>query len=177
MEKSIAKLDNFIKDVISYSRNTRLELLHEEVNLTEMIEGAFLSMNYLEGCQDIERETDLGEGIIHSDPRRLEVILNNLISNAIRYRDPAKNPSRIRIASREDADMYVIEVEDNGIGIEPQFQERIFEMFFRATKKSQGSGIGLYIVREAVQKLGGKISVQSVLGQGTLFRIELPRHI
>jgi signal transduction histidine kinase len=67
-------------------------------------------------------------------------------------------------------------VEDNGVGIKPDHHEKIFDMFYRASENSKGSGLGLYIAREAVKKLGGQITVESELGKGTRFRIILPKN-
>jgi len=114
-----------------------------------------------------------GEGKLYSDPTRLQIIFNNLISNACRYSDLAKNESFVEINITHSADSTQIEVSDNGIGIAPRYMDKIFDMFYRATNTSDGSGIGLYIVREAIHKLGGIINVDSKLGEGTAFHMEL----
>ena len=68
-------------------------------------------------------------------------------------------------------------MKDNGIGIEPQYQEKIFDLFFRATDQSQGTGLGLFIVKDTIDKLRGKIEVESEPGRGTTFTIEIPNQI
>jgi signal transduction histidine kinase len=108
-----------------------------------------------------------------SDSSRLLIIFNNIISNAVSYRDKEKN-SFIKVDVLVRSDKAVIKFIDNGIGIAPEFQEKIFKMFFRATPDSKGSGLGLYIVKGVVDKLKGTIGVQSSLGQGTEITIELP---
>ena len=104
---------------------------------------------------------------------RLKIILNNLLSNAIKFQSPQKSDQYIRVSSHATAEKYVIQVEDNGDGIKSEHKEKIFEMFFRGTQRSRGSGLGLYIAREAAEKIQGKIEVESEYGKGTLFHIEL----
>ena len=81
----------------------------------------------------------------------------------------------LRISVKESDDAYEISLEDNGIGIEEKYLDKIFNMFFRATEQRTGSGLGLYIVKEAVDKLDGSITVSSVYGMGSVFTLTLPR--
>jgi signal transduction histidine kinase len=110
----------------------------------------------------------------YSDFYRMSVILNNLISNSIKYLDQNKSSSFLNIKATIDNKMARIHFEDNGIGIDSRLMPKIFTMFFRATTKNEGSGLGLYIVKEAVEKLSGKVEITSELGKGTAFRIEVP---
>ena len=79
----------------------------------------------------------------------------------------------IRLITKKEE--IIIEVEDNGTGIAKQYQEKIFTMFFRASTKSEGTGLGLYIVGEAVAKLRGRITVTSEVGKGSVFTVTLPK--
>ena len=106
----------------------------------------------------------------------LLIIFNNLISNSIRYCDLSKERPFIYIRVSESYGKIIIEVEDNGIGISDQHLKRIFEMFYRADESSAGSGLGLYIVREAINLLGGYINVASTPDIGTTFTIQLPNY-
>jgi signal transduction histidine kinase len=112
--------------------------------------------------------------LFYSDPYRLSVVLNNLISNSIKYRDVRKKNQYIKIQAHISPAITRIEFSDNGIGISKELLNKIYDMFFRATEKSEGAGLGLYIVKEAIEKLGGRISAISNLGLGTHFIIELP---
>ena len=105
---------------------------------------------------------------------RLEVIINNLMSNAIRYSNKDIDNPTIEITINSNAETTVIKVIDNGIGIEEEYQEKIFGMFHRGVDHNTGSGLGLYIVKETVDKLKGKISVKSTLKKGTMFIVTLP---
>ncbi|MEZ7514680.1 sensor histidine kinase [Flavobacterium frigidarium] len=104
---------------------------------------------------------------------RFTTILENIISNAVKYHNPAVRKRFIKISvSCNDVEL-VLTIEDNGVGIAPEFHEKIFEMFFRLPGEAEGSGIGLYIVKETVEKLHGNIQITSNLGQGTTLLIRL----
>lgn len=174
-EKSIRKLDKYIQDIIDYSRNARQDIHAELVNLEEILETVLDQNKYIleEGRLQLKKNIDLQEPLI-SDRRRLEVVLNNLVSNAIRYHDPSKPSLILRITLVKTAKGHQLRVEDNGIGIAQEHQNKVFEMFYRATSSRAGSGLGLYIVKESVSKLGGNITLNSTPGVGTSFCIELP---
>ena len=108
------------------------------------------------------------------DKTRLQIVLFNLMSNAIQYRNPQIQNPYIRIDSKCFDDRLWLQIEDNGIGIDQLYQAKVFDMFYRASENSKGSGLGLYIVKEAVEKLSGTIVLHSVLGEGTQFTLELP---
>jgi signal transduction histidine kinase len=112
---------------------------------------------------------------IISDKQRLHIIFHNLIANAIKYRNPLLKQSTIDIINKSDQDSISFDIRDNGIGIKEENFEKIFEMFFRASDNSSGSGLGLYLVKETIQKLKGNISVSSSAGKGSVFSITLPR--
>jgi signal transduction histidine kinase len=109
----------------------------------------------------------------YSDPLRLKILLNNLLSNSIKYRSQFVQPF-ILMQVTVDNDRAVLVFTDNGKGIAKDNINRVFDMFFRASTSSTGSGLGLYIVKEAIQALEGIIVVESELGKGTTFRVELP---
>ncbi len=176
MEKSIEKLDHFINEIMNYSRNARISLHTEPIALRDFTTEAIESLRYSEkGTLNILNNIP-GDLILHSDPQRLSPIVNNLISNAIRYRDPKKEEQRIILIAQAKERSIQIRIEDNGIGIEEEHLPHIFDMFYRASRHSEGSGIGLYIVQETISKLGGTIEVESTPGAGTGFNISLPQH-
>lgn len=175
METSIHKLDETVKEILDYSRNARQNLSIERIDLGKMIDDHFDKMQFMPGSQNIQRFINIEEkASFHSDSYRLSVIMNNLISNAIKYHDPQKEQSFIRIAVTVDEEKASMIFEDNGIGIEERYLDKVFDMFFRGTDKNKGAGLGLYIVKEAVDKLGGTVAIRSQVGKGTLFTIELP---
>ncbi|HTF17107.1 MAG TPA: ATP-binding protein [Chryseolinea sp.] len=173
----VEHLDNFIGDVLSHSKNLKMDVSVALVDFGKIIDQTFQDLNYLEGAKGISRIERI-EGIdFYSDPWRIAEILRNLISNAIKYRKLDHAASEIGIRVNVDHMRAEINFADNGIGIDEENLAKIFEMFYRATEQSDGSGIGLYIVRNAVDKLGGQISVASRPGQGTRFTIILPNRI
>ncbi len=109
-----------------------------------------------------------------SDRFRLKVILQNLISNAIKFHNPYVQERLLRIKVNHLPNFSTVNLQDNGIGIDQKHLGRIFEMFYRATDKKPGSGIGLYIVKDCLEKVNGSIEVDSAIGAGTSFKIMLP---
>jgi PAS domain S-box-containing protein len=176
--EKVDRLDHFIGDVLSHSKNLKLDVAVAKVDLQEVIRHTFSDLSYLEGANDIKQNINI-EGIdFYNDPWRVSEILRNLISNAIKYRNlDGRIQSEISIKIRIDHLRADISFTDNGIGIDDENLSRIFEMFYRASEQSDGSGIGLYIVKNAVDKLGGQISVQSKTGIGTRFHIILPNKV
>lgn len=173
----VEHLDHFIGDVLSHSKNLKMEISTAKVDFDRIINQTFSDLNYLEGTQEMRRHIKI-EGIeFYSDPWRISEILRNLISNAIKYRRLENVLSEINIKITIDHLRAEIIFSDNGIGISEVSLAKIFEMFYRATEQSDGSGIGLYIVKNAVEKLGGQIYVASRVGQGTRFNIILPNRI
>ena len=113
---------------------------------------------------------------ILSDKFRLITILKNTISNAVKYRKQNQDDCFVNINVAEENKFIVIRVEDNGIGISEKSLPKIFDMFYRATSSVAGTGLGLYICKEMITKLGGTISIDSKLGEGTTVTIRIPSH-
>jgi PAS domain S-box-containing protein len=170
----VNRLDYFISDVLSHSKNLKLEVSVEPVDLKRILLRTLDDLSYLEGASEVQFQVDAHEVEILSDPWRISEIFRNLVSNAIKYRQLQGNKPIVSITIRVQDNQVTIVFTDNGIGITPENMAKIFEMFYRATEQSDGSGIGLYIVKNAVEKLNGRISVDSIAGRGTTFTIELP---
>lgn len=173
MYKKSCKQDQFISDIIDYSRNKRKDILWERVEISELIEDVLLQHISQYSKEEVVIEKDLCIDSLYSDSLRLRIILNNLISNALKYADTEKEQIKLFLRFYASDEDYIIEIEDNGIGIREELLQRIFEMFF-VTNTNLGSGLGLYITKQAVENLNGTISVDSVVGQGTLFTITIP---
>nr|WP_236587521.1 HAMP domain-containing sensor histidine kinase [Marivirga aurantiaca] len=175
IEDRIQRLTKFIKEVIAISRNTRTQVEKTEVNLNELIHDIVENNNYVDSVSNIEitRKTQVNHTLLLDKPR-LEVVLNNLISNAIKYQDPGKENPRVIISSKISDDMLEISIADNGIGIAADQHDKIFEMFYRGEQSKEGSGLGLYIVKNMIQKLKGNIMFSSKVGEGTEIIIRLP---
>jgi signal transduction histidine kinase len=175
MQSSIHKLDETLKEILEYSRNARSEINISEVSLAQIIDECFERLMYIQGSDAIVKNIRIeGDETFFSDGYRVGLIMSNLISNAIKYRDEQKSVSQIDILISVSPDQIQIIFHDNGVGIQEDYLPKIFNMFFRATEKSEGAGLGLYIVKETVDKLDGSIHVSSVFGEGTTFFIQLP---
>lgn len=173
----VEHLDHFIGDVLSHSKNLKMEVSNARVDFNQIIDETFSDLNYLNGANHINRIVRVDGIEFYSDPWRIAEILRNLVSNAIKYRKLDDVDSEIVIRINIDHLRAEMTFADNGIGIEEENLTKVFEMFYRATEQSDGSGIGLYIVKNAVDKLGGQISVASRVGYGTRFNIILPNRI
>lgn len=172
---STIKLDRFISDIIDYSRNTRLEIEHKEVSFSDIIDDCFKHHNYMPGCSTLLKVIEIDDKIkLYSDKTRLSILFNNLISNAIKYQKTDTDDSFVRIEAKITNEELHVKIEDNGIGIEEQYLKNIFDMFYRASPEAKGSGLGLYIVKETLEKLKGNVQVESAYQEGTTFTITIP---
>ncbi|MBX2967681.1 MAG: GHKL domain-containing protein [Cyclobacteriaceae bacterium] len=175
IEKSIQRLDGFIRDIIDFSRNARLEIIREEVSFKTIIYDVLDDLRYLDEKSLIRRIVTVnGTGTFYTDPRRLKIILSNLISNAIKYHNLRKENPFIEVRVDYDDSQAIVRVIDNGAGIAENHLLNIFKMFYRANETIKGSGLGLYIVSETMEKLKGEISVSSKLDEGTTFTVSFP---
>jgi len=175
--EKIQALDNFIGDVLSHSKNLKMDVEISRVDLERVIQQTFVDLSYLSGADRVRRSIRITGIDFYSDPWRIAEIFRNLISNAIKYRRPDSDDSEIVIKINVDHLCADITFADNGIGIKDASLNRIFEMFYRATEQAEGSGIGLYIVKNAVEKLGGEVRVASRPGEGTRFHMLLPNRV
>ncbi|MGQ7944287.1 sensor histidine kinase [Flavobacterium sp. WC2509] len=173
MNQSLDKQDQFISDIIDYSKNKRSQILLGPVNLRKLLDDAVNQHNYMTNADKIIITKDLSIDEIQSDGLRLKIILNNLLSNAIKYVDESKDEMRIAVRAYNSGLFHVIEIEDNGIGIPEEYKANIFDMFF-VIDSNKGSGLGLYIVKETLDKLNGSISVFSQSNIGTKFTVKIP---
>ncbi|MDW7690374.1 HAMP domain-containing sensor histidine kinase [Flammeovirgaceae bacterium SG7u.111] len=175
MQKSVNKLDNYISDILDYSQNTRLRVRKNEINFHTLIEEILDGQKYQDPFQQVEIELDIQHPTaFFTDQKRLQIILNNIVSNAFRFRKTNEPHQKIQIKFHVKNNTAFIEISDNGQGIEQNRINKIFEMFYRGAENSKGSGLGLYIVKEAVNKIGGTIAVDSEVNHGSTFKLEIP---
>ncbi len=175
MERSLSKQNEFISNILDYSRNVRLALSHDQINFREQIESTFEQYQFIEQWKSIKKEITVDQSeVFVTDRQRLSILLNNLISNALKYSTVGNNNPEVCIKVRADSDNALIEVIDNGCGIDPERIDKVFDMFYRADDKRSGSGLGLYIVKETIEKLHGEINIESTVGEGTTVNIIVP---
>ncbi len=175
MTEQIQTLENFISEIQDYSRNSRLEIAVEKVKLSELITDIVKALSYSERADTIHFHNMVPTTLmITTDKTRLKIVLSNLIGNAIKYSDLKKNYPSVILKAEVNEAIATISIIDNGIGIDKAQQPKIFDMFYRASESSKGSGLGLYIVKESLDKLHGEIRVESEIGIGSTFNIYLP---
>ncbi|TKC08127.1 HAMP domain-containing histidine kinase [Pedobacter polaris] len=177
MDRLLDKQDVFIKDVIALLQRRNLTPQSKLINLKTIIEDAFaLNENHI-NYKGIETTIDITENSleIYSDIVFVKIIINNLISNAFKYSDSKKEHRYINVKVRNYNEHVILDIEDNGIGISKEFHQKVFEMFFILDSGKRGTGLGLYIIKQSVEKLGGTIHLDSTLGEGSKFTITLPK--
>ena len=178
IEGSAKRLDHLVMELLSISRNDRINDPHREINFLVEINNSVSSYFSCSNNQGLEILTDVKQPVkFTSDLTRVRIILNNLISNAIKYHCPEKERSYILVEVEANEKFARLKVEDNGEGIEPNKVPHIFDMFYRATERSEGSGLGLYIVKRVAQKLNAKIEVDSEELEGTTFTVTIPNTV
>jgi len=169
-----SRMQQLIQDLLSYSRLTTkgkaLNFMQAEVACNSALE------NLQESVKESNAQVSVGPlpGVF-GDATQLTQLFQNLIGNAIKYRNERR--PEIRVAARPNGNEWIFSVQDNGIGIEPQYSERIFQMFQRlhTRKEYSGTGIGLAVCRKIVERHGGTIWVEAQPGQGSTFLFTIPR--
>ena len=174
IRKSINRLDEFIKNILSYSRNNRIKLEIEKIPVQQTIIDSIESLQSRKDAEGIIFDIAINEQEpFYTDSLRFYTVMENLISNAIKHHKKDVPERYVKITGYSDKEMLKLTVADNGIGIAPENHQKIFDMFFRLSSKTDGSGIGLYIVKDTIEKLNGSIVVESELDNGTNFTITL----
>lgn len=172
----VLRLNTITLTLIELTKIKDSEFKPSVIQFNKLIQNIYGKLQGMVESQDMlfTRDVEPIAGFV-SDERLLLVILQNLIENSIKYkRNEVDSFVRVEVKRKEDSDRIIIKVSDNGIGIDSAIQPKIFNMFFRGNERSSGSGLGLYILKNAVEKLGGRVHLYSVLYKGTTFKIELP---
>ena len=168
-------MQELLKDLLELSRIGRLMNDPVEISFSEIVKEALAVVEGHISSKQISIEFVDSSQKIHGDHIRLVEAMQNLIDNAVKFMGAQPNP-RINIGTIMDAqNKPVFFVQDNGIGIEPQYRERIFGLFNKLDVNTQGSGVGLTIVKRIIEVHGGKIWVESTPGKGSTFYFTLPR--
>lgn len=177
IKESIKRLDNIIIDITNTIYVSTMEQNPEVIQFEKIINETISILQFRENFEKIKISTIINQTKdFYSDPKFLHSIIQNLLENAVKYSNCLVEPC-IEILIQEDDKGVILKITDNGTGISPELHDKIFDMFFRGTEISKGSGLGLYIVKKAVEKLHGKIELQSEKGKGAIFTIYLPNLI
>ncbi len=171
------RMQSLIKDLLEYSKVTSKGEEFKLVNTKEIVKNIISDFHVILDENNGEVTCDsLPE--VYANERLLTQVFQNLISNAIKYRKP-EEPPRVHISSRKEGHEFVFSISDNGIGIDPEYFDRIFMIFQRLHTQGEyeGTGIGLAIVKKIIDQHGGRIWVESELGKGSTFYFTLPMKI
>ncbi|MFY0605084.1 MAG: ATP-binding protein [Cyclobacteriaceae bacterium] len=175
MKENLQHIMHMINEVTEQARNKNLDIHKEKFNVSQLVKVAWELVKYAPEAKSINFLFDIPLDLeIETDKRRMSGILNNLITNAIRYHDTSKTSQYIKLTAFVKEDWFHLSVEDNGLGIDKKYQQKVFDMFYRASNILGGSGLGLFIVKESVEKLSGKIKIESSSGKGTTFSLKIP---
>jgi signal transduction histidine kinase len=175
-DRSINSLDDTIREILDYSRNSRLETQSDSFEVVPLVDQIFRDLQYVsEEVFSFQFEpADVTQ--VQTDRSRLNTVLRNVIGNSVKYRKTDIPDPYVKVRFERDTKGIVFTVEDNGEGIPSDKIDRVYDMFYRGSNTGQGTGLGLYICREILQKLGGHISLTSEFGKGTVVRIFIPQY-
>src|SRR5690606_8516137 len=152
----------------------KLGIKLQTIRFSDLVNDVVSDIEFLKGTSrirlDYEKNSDSS---FYSDPAQISIILSNLITNAVKYHRLNQDDLYIRITFKRISDTVIFSVEDNGQGIPAHSLGKVFDMFFRASQETEGTGLGLYIVKEALAKVKGIIEVESEYGKGTSFHVTL----
>jgi signal transduction histidine kinase len=175
MSEAVTKLDEYIKNTHEYYKLKRGQLLFSEINLDVLL-ADIAALFKIAGLNNNIQFTSkvIQSKPFYSDEISIKMILNNLLSNAFNYQRKNAREKSVDVVMEVVENDLIITVKDNGIGIHENHIKNIFEMFYRATSEETGSGLGLYNVKDALNRLEGTIEVQSEIDKGTTFTVTIP---
>jgi light-regulated signal transduction histidine kinase (bacteriophytochrome) len=172
----VDRMQSLIHDLLVYSRTGKEEMRFEPVDMKRIVQQAVgdLETSMQENGAEVTMD-DLP--VIEAQPAQMHQLFQNLISNAIKFHG-AVSP-RVHVSARKEGEEWIFRIKDNGIGIDPKYQEQIFKIFQRLHSRNEypGTGIGLAICKKIVERHGGRIWVESTPGDGSSFLFSVPVHI
>lgn len=174
IEQRAQKLNMILTDVLRLSKTKKLGIKMQTIRFSDLVKEVISDIEFSKGTSHIRLDYEKNsDSSFYSDPNQVSIILSNLITNAVKYHRLNQDDPYIRIGFKRISDTVIFTVEDNGQGIPAHSVNKVFDMFFRASQETEGTGLGLYIVKEALAKVKGKIEVESEFGKGTIFTVTL----
>lgn len=175
IDSATGKLDDFIYKMLDFYRSTKIDHKVTKIDFKYIVNQQMIAYRDKFDLSHFHIEVQINQTEdFYSDDAKIRVILNNLFGNAVQFQKDQGGEKRIGLTIDVIEDYAVIVVEDNGIGIEERYREEVFNLFARATQKNVGTGLGLYMVKEAVEQMGGKVILDSELNEGTTITVTLP---
>lgn len=173
-ETSVKRMDDFIQKITTYTKNTRLPIRRSKIDFKSLIDSVLNGLMFYDKSASVRKNVTIEDNLhFFSDYDRLEIILKNLLANAIKF-SSNNTVSELTLSVKKTETGCKIELYDNGIGIPEAIQNKVFGMFYRGHASADGSGIGLYIVKETLAKLGGTIVLESKENEFTKITLNLP---
>lgn len=174
-QASVERLHANVSDLLTLSQVKKATPRLGMINLRSLVQDSLQSLCHLPGFYKItfNIRIEIKESVFMEE-NLLQTIIQNLLENAIKY--SSEITPKVVVCIKLKNNQLLLEVSDNGIGISEEDQAKIFDMFYRATTRSTGTGLGLYILKNAVEKLNGNINLRSVAGKGSRFQISIPYH-
>jgi len=177
MQANASLMINLLEDLVDVARIGRIEDKKTEISVQAVIESVWAGASMSFATQNVEFVSPENLPKLFYSEKRLYQIFYNLLSNALKFRDEERK-TKVEIGHREDKDNYTFFVRDNGIGIEQKYHNKIFESFSRLKDiRSEGTGIGLAIVKKIVEANQGKVWVESQKGAGSTFYFTIPKNV
>jgi len=174
IEDRVKKLDRVISDILDLSKVKKAELKYEIVDFNSLLVDSMADVKFIADHKNIDiRYMESSSNRFLGDYGLTKMVLGNLLSNAVKYHSPHKPDPYIQVLFEKAMGSVTFSVADNGEGIEEQHHEKVFDMFYRASENSNGTGLGLYIVKETLARIGGSVELESKRGTGTTFKITL----
>ncbi len=173
IEDKVIRMDVLLKELISVTYNNKSEVNLSDFSFEQEIQPIVNEFKEQEHFVQVILKIKQDRAF-STDAVRMKTILRNLISNAFKYSDPCQTDSFLKIDVRVYSSHVAVQLKDNGIGIEWLCKDRVWEMFYRATTRSTGTGLGLYIVKSMVERLKGLITFESTINSGTTFLLIIP---
>lgn len=175
MEESSERLDQILKTLMDMISFKQVEAKFEEVNFNQLFHRVLRELRDRIDKNELELKLNLDNKVcLRTDHKMLGHILLQIVENAIKFRDRQKGKLLLEVSLSHTTQKHLIEIKDNGLGISKKYLDRIFDMFFRANETYSGSGLGLYIAKNLIEKLSGRLYIQTEQGKGTVVTVELP---
>ncbi len=175
-KKQVNRISKIVMELIKITKLNHQNIEKKMINFELIVDECISSYHYFKNFDDISFIKKIDPHIeFYSEWPVINTILQNLIENGIKYADPDIDRPHVTISISEENDKIIIETSDNGVGIEPEYHSKIFDMFYRANDHIAGTGLGLYIMKRAVERLNGNIKLKSEYGVGSSFLVQLPK--
>ncbi|MEZ4799078.1 MAG: hybrid sensor histidine kinase/response regulator [Flavobacteriales bacterium] len=175
IEKSVSKLDSFVQNIIHYYQNIKTEDASQIIDIEQLVSDVVNQYRSYENYDAVEIKKAINvTGDFYGDSYRLKIVLGNILANALKFIDATKTTKTLEIEVIQNVEKLLLRISDNGLGMNDESLKIVENIFNNRDNRGPGNGVGLYLVRDAVQRMNGKIQVSSTMGTGSKFIIEIP---